>query len=312
MTKVGVIRTSPAGHRSEDRERARVRRIGVVLAAAAAMMVGTAAFGQSSAGKLERGRALVNGIAACGNCHTPIDATGKPLTDRLLSGGRMFKDASLTAYSANLTPDPETGIGRWTDAELVRGIREGIRPDGSLIRAPMPVELYRKLADDDLEAIIAYLRSLPSIKNAVAKSEYRIPMPTSYGPPVGRVEAPPRTDLVRYGEYLAGPLGHCVECHTPRIDRLHHDFANRMGAGGVIFEGPWGASVSRNLTSHQTGLKDWSDDEIARAIRDGVSRDGSKLRPPMGFAYYKNVDDEQMRALIAYMRALKPVPFGAQ
>ena len=83
-----------------------------------------------------------------------------------------------------------------------------------------------------------------------------------------------------------------------------------MGAGGNPIKGPWGVSVSRNLTP--TGLKDWSDAEIARAIREGKSRDGSALRPPMAFDWYKNISDEDMKALIAYLRSLKPLPFGGQ
>ena len=260
---------------------------------------------------LERGRALMNGVAACGNCHMARDEQGKPIPERGLSGGMKFDDGPFVAYAANITPDRETGIGRWTDKQLARAIREGLRPDGSLIGPPMPIEMYRGMADADLKAIIAYLRASPAVGNKVPKSEYKMKLPPNYGPPVGKVTAPARKDLVRYGAYLAGPLGHCLECHTP-MEKGRRDYANKSGAGGFVFKGPWGASVARNLTSHESGLKNWSDADIARAIREGVSRDGSRLKPPMAFWIYRNIGDEDMKALIAFLRTLKPVPFGGK
>jgi cytochrome c553 len=163
------------------------------------------------------------------------------------------------------------------------------------------------MSDDDARAIAAYLRAQPPVKNVVPKSEYRIKLPPAYGPPIkSAIVAPPRSNLVQYGAYLAGPLGHCLDCHTPwtetSVDRT------RLGAGGNPFKGPWGVSVSRNLTP--TGLKGWSDAEIARAIREGKSRDGSPLKPPMAFDWYRNIGDDDMKALIAYLRSLKPLPLG--
>ena len=83
------------------------------------------------------------------------------------------------------------------------------------------------------------------------------------------------------------------------------------GAGGAVFDGPWGQSMSRNLTPHPTGLKNWTDAEIARAVRDGIDRSGQPYRPPMAFPFYKNINDADMSALIAYLRSLKPQPPGA-
>ena len=260
---------------------------------------------------LERGRVLMEGIVACGNCHIARGPEGKPIPERGLSGGMKFDEGPFVAYAPNITPDRGTGIGGWTDAQLARAIREGIRPDGSVIGPPMPMELYRGIADADLKAIIAYLRAAPPVANKVPKSEYKMPLPANYGPPVKSVQAPSRKDAVKYGAYLAGPLGHCMECHTP-MEKGHHDYANKGGAGGFVFKGPWGASVARNLTPHETGLKNWSDAEIARAVREGVSRDGSRLKPPMAYDYYRNIGDEDMKALIAYLRTLKPVPFGGK
>ena len=76
------------------------------------------------------------------------------------------------------------------------------------------------------------------------------------------------------------------------------------------FKGPWGVSVARNLTPDEGGQKNWSDAEIARAIREGVSRDGSKLKPPMAYSWYRNINDGDIKAITAYLRSLKPVPTG--
>jgi mono/diheme cytochrome c family protein len=258
---------------------------------------------------LERGKYLMDSIVACGNCHVQRDK-GKPLPEKGLSGGMVFDEEPFKAYAPNITPDPETGIGKWSEAQLATAIREGIRPDGSVIGPPMPIMFYRGMADDDLKAIVAYLRAQPAVKNAVPKSEYRIKLPPSYGPEIKqKVSAPSRNDAVKYGEYLAGPLGHCMDCHTPAVKGIPD--MTKAGAGGNSFRGPWGVSVARNLTPHDTGLKGWSDAEIARAIREGVRKDGTPLKPPMAFPWYRNINDADMKALIAYLRALKPQPMGA-
>jgi mono/diheme cytochrome c family protein len=257
---------------------------------------------------LERGTYLMDSVVACGNCHVQRDK-GKPLLDRGLSGGMLFDEEPFKAYAPNITPDKETGIGNWTDAQLVKAIREGIRPDGSVIGPPMPIMFYRGMSDDDAKAIVAYLRAQPPVKNAVPKSEYRIKLPPNYGPAIRKkVLAPSPKDALKYGAYLAGPLGHCMDCHTPWVKGIPD--MKRVGAGGNPFKGPWGVSVSRNLTPHASGLKGWSDTEIARAIREGVRRDGSQLKPPMAFGWYKNINDGDMKALIAYLRSLKPLPLG--
>ena len=268
-----------------------------------AMMSGGAALAQTSA-QVERGRYLVEGIAGCGNCHTPNGPTGK-VANMALAGGLMEDNKAFRAVAANITPDRETGIGTWTDAEIARAIREGISRDGRVMGPPMPFELYRAMSDADLAAIIAYLRTVPAVRNAPGKSVYRIPLPPSYGPAVENVPGPPRGATAAYGAYLAGPLGHCVECHTPLGPR-GRDWS-KLGLGGQPFEGPWGVSVARNITSSKEhGLGDWTDAEIERAIRTGVSKDGRKLFPPMGYNYYANIDAEDMKALIAFLRSIPP------
>jgi cytochrome c553 len=270
----------------------------------AMVLTGAASLAQAQP-TVERGRYLVETIAACGNCHTPKGPQGE-LPNMALAGGFVFNEQPFTAVASNITPDPETGIGKWTDDQLFLAIREGKRPDGSLIGPPMPFALYRGLADDDVRAMIAYLRTVKPIRNAVAKSTYRMPLPPAYGPPVGEVKAPPRSDKVAYGAYLAGPMGHCTDCHTPaKAD--HSPDLSKLGAGGRPFTGPWGTSVAANITPHkEVGIADWSDAEIARAIRTGVSKDGRKLFPPMAYGYYAGISNDDMAALIAYLRSLPP------
>ena len=254
---------------------------------------------------LERGAYLMKGIVACGNCHT---APGGPMAKHELAGGFNMKEGPIDAMTPNLTSDKETGIGNWTDAQLMIAIRDGKRPDGSLIGPPMPYDMYRGLSDNDTKAIIAYMRSLKPVKNATRKSVYKMPLPPAYGPPVGSIPDVPRTDKVKYGEYLAGPLGHCMECHTPMTKPPMRDYKNMMGAGGFVFHGPWGESVAANITpDKETGIGNWTDTQIKKAITDGVRPDGTKLRPPMAFAYYKNISDDDLNAIVAYLRSLTPI-----
>ena len=251
---------------------------------------------------LERGTYLMQSIVACGNCHTPKGPNGE-IPGMELAGGFKFDEKPFTAYAPNITPDKESGIGNWTDAQLITSIREGKRPDGSIIGPPMPIGLYRGLSDNDAKAIVAYMRNLKPVKNAVPKLVYRIPLPPAYGPPVGQVADVAKTDKIAYGAYLAGPAGHCVECHTP-FGEHGPDFENRLGAGGFEFHGPWGTSVSSNLTP--TGLKDRSDADIKKMISTGTRPDGSKMFPPMAYPYYANISAADLDAIVAYLRTLPP------
>jgi len=273
------------------------------------LLTGASAVAQDTRTLVERGRYLVEGIAACGLCHMGRDGKGAPAPDRGLSGGLVQNRPDYTVRMSNITPDPDTGIGRWTDAQVARSIREGIRPDGSIIGPPMPIAFYRDIADDDLAAIVAYLRAQPAVQNEVPRSEYKKSLP-NYGPPIqAPIVSPSSSDPVKYGEYLAGPLGHCTLCHTSR-DPDGRPNVSKWGAGGVEYRGPWGLAVSRNLTPHESGLRDWTDQEIERAVREGVRRDGSRLKPPMPYNAYKRISDSDMKALIAYMRSLPPTAFG--
>ena len=154
----------------------------------------------------------------------------------------------------------------------------------------MPFLFYRDLGDADLEAIVAFLRSVAPVKNETPESVYNLPLPPSYGPPVESVTAPERGPTADYGEYLAGPVAHCMECHT-RLGPAGPMISTHLGSGGNEFHGPWGTSVSSNLTPHADGLAGRSDEELITMIRMGI-RDGKPMLPPMGYAYYANMTDE--------------------
>ena len=269
----------------------------------ALLISGSAALAEPS---LDRGEYLVRGPAGCGNCHTPIGPQG-PVMDQELTGRLVEDNEAFRAVAPNLTPAGR--IADWSDADLGRAIREGIRPDGTLIGPPMPFTMYRGLSDDDVASIVMFLRSLPATQSAEAlpPSEYRIPLPPAYGPPVETVAAPAQGVTVEYGAYLAGPVSHCMECHTP-MGPQGPMVDTHLGAGGFEFHGPWGTSVAANLTSHPDGLAKYSDAEIAAMITDGKRPDGSAMLPPMPYGHFKAFTPDDLAAVILYLRSLPPLP----
>jgi mono/diheme cytochrome c family protein len=267
-----------------------------------------AAVGVASAASAEvsvaRGEYLVRGPAGCGNCHTPMGPEGF-IMDQELAGRLVEESPAFTAIGANLTPAGP--IADWSDAALARAIREGIRPDGTVIGPPMPFAMYRGLGDDDLMSIVAFLRTLPAVENDLPASVYNIPLPPAYGPPVDSVTAPARAVTADYGAYLAGPVAHCMECHTPMGPQgplLETD----LGRGGFAFHGPWGTSVAANITNHADGLAGYSDDEIEAMITQGVHADGRPMMPPMPYGYLARMTPEDLDAVVLYLRSLPGLP----
>ena len=269
------------------------------LLAAASMSFG--ASGTLAAGSVERGDYLVNSIMGCGNCHTPVGPQGFDQSKAF--SGRLVDDSpAMHAVSANITPGGPTKD--WTDEQLMKAIREGIRPDGTLIGPPMPFEVYKGLSDDDLASIVAYLRTVPAVENDPGTSKYNIPLPPAYGPPVTTVAAIPEGVTVEYGAYLAGPLGHCIVCHTPQLENGQFDFANNLGAGGMEFAGPTGPVYSANITPN--GLSGYTDEQLATLLTHGTRPDGSMLSPPMPTYFLANLKPDDVKALILYLRQLPP------
>jgi mono/diheme cytochrome c family protein len=169
----------------------------------------------------------------------------------------------------------------------------------------MPTAYYDILTDSDLNAIVAYLRTVKPVKNKVPDPVYNIQIPHHPFPGAEK----PQTDFstpVKRGFYLV-TIGHCMECHTPFVNG-RQDFAHAMGKGGREFPGPWGKSVSRNITSDkQAGIGSWTDAEVKQAITKGIRKDGTKLKPPMGFGYYAKMTEKDLDDVVAYLRTVPPL-----
>ena len=271
--------------------------IGILLATAG---------GASAQSPVERGNYLVNGVLTCGNCHTPRAKGGVFDMSRQLSGGpQVFDEPAFVVRGSNLTPDKDTGIGSWSEADIKKALQEGVRPNGTPLAAIMPYAFYKIFTPRDLDAVVAYLKLIPAVSNKVQAPVYRAASHAS--PPLGAEKSMREADLkdpVKNGFYLF-TIAHCAECHTPFV-KDHPDY-NNLGKGGREFKGPWGVSVSRNITPHKTaGIGAWSDAEIKTAITKGARRDGTPLKPPMGYELYATMTDADLSALVVYMRTLPP------
>jgi mono/diheme cytochrome c family protein len=270
---------------------------------------------------LERGRYLVETILACGNCHTPKHPTGAAISERNLAGGGLsFMTPAFNATASNITPDLETGIGTWNEEGIKRVLVEGIRPGhgrlpGTAVAAIMPVSFYKALLPQDLDAIVAYLRSVKPVRNEIPNPEYKLPVRHEHYPDAdsGFMESDMR-DPVKRGAYLV-TIGHCMECHSSRVGP-NTDYKNGFGKGGRRF-GPalvqgfpsvWQGSTAPNITSHpQSGIGAWTDAEIKRAIAQGISRTGRSLQPPMPYAWYAGLSEADLSAIVTWLRTVPPI-----
>lgn len=243
---------------------------------------------------LTRGRHLATAIGKCVDCHGPD------------LGGRLFIDAGPAIgelYATNLTGG-KGGVARaYTDADLERAIRHGVRPDGTPLRF-MPAEEFNAMSDDDLEALLGYLRSLPPVD--------REPGRTRLGP-LGRVlylagkfpllaaeridQRAPHTrtftpaPTAEYGRYLAR-IGGCTGCHGEDL------------AGGPIPGTPPDIPPAQNLTP--AGIGSWTEQDFVRALREGKRPDGSAINPFMPWTYTAQMTDDEIRAVWLYLRSVPP------
>ncbi len=240
-----------------------------------------------------RGKYIVDHVAACPDCHTPRDSMGAPIGGQYMAGAECF--AQLPSGSClntrNLTHH-ETGLLNRTDAEIERMIRDGVRPaatgDEPLFPA-MPYYSFHNMSDLDLAAVVAYLRSIPGVDRAIPRSgpEFEVPAPANPIPveliPLPSPDYADEAAALR-GRYLAAEAGVCLECHTRHImgDPNVLDYA-RLFVGGEQFAiGLPVVPVSKNLTSDpETGLGDWSVEDIAKVISEGTDKDGDGVCPPM-------------------------------
>jgi mono/diheme cytochrome c family protein len=277
----------------------------IAVGVAISLLVCASAHAQT---QLERGSYLVNSVGACSNCHTPR-VNGQPDLTRRLSGGfQVFDEPTFVVKGANVTPDRDTGIGAWSDDALKRALRTGMRPNGVQLATVMPYPFYGVITESDLNAIVAYLRSIPAINSQVQAPVYKsqqivVPYPGG-DKPMTEAEL---NDPVKRGFYLSS-IAHCMACHS-RASEDPPNFKTNFGKGGREFRTPAGVAKAANISSHPTaGLGAWTDAELRRVLTEGVSRDGHKLKPPMidYVAYYKTWTDADLNALIAWIRSIPP------
>jgi mono/diheme cytochrome c family protein len=274
-----------------------------IVTALLAALAGTLGIAHAQSDMVKRGDYLVNTIMTCGNCHSPKGPQGD-IPGKHFSGGLSWDEPPFKVTAPNITQDKETGIGKWSDADIKKLLREGVRPNGVTIATIMPTGFYEIITDHDMDAIVAYLRTIKPIKNKVPDPIYKMKQVRQIFPGGEKPYTEAMfSDHVKHGFYLA-TIGHCMECHTPMV-KGEHDWAKDLGRGGFEFPGPWGVSVSRNITSSKSkGIGAWTDAQIKTAITTGVDKDGNHLKPPMGFGYYAHMTDGDISDIIAYLRTV--------
>lgn len=274
---------------------------------------------QASLEALERGKYLVNNVAACIGCHSPVqeDKPGDPPVEGRVGAGRDFGDwgpeVPFRLRAPNLTPDKETGIGNMTDGEVVRAMREGIGRDGRALFPQMPYLTYAQtLSDDDALAIVAYLRTLTPIKNDPGRTEIKFPVsmfirgapkPLEGSPP----KAPAPSDTMARGKWLLDVCS-CHDCHDSVNGRMQK-LAGKALAGGmrIPLAAGKGFAVAPNITSDKsTGIGAYSDDDLRRVFNEGKGKAGRVLYA-MPWSYYSGLTKEDKESLIAALREVPAV-----
>jgi len=253
--------------------------------------------------RVARGRYLVQGLLNCEVCHSPKDWTqhGAPtLAGRELIG-QVLPVAGFpgTIVAPDLTPDLETGSGGWSDDQIARAIREGVKHDDSILFPMMPYSDYKHLSDEDLASVAVYLRSLTPVRNALPPSH--INFPVNYlvrgaaEPIFEEVHGPNPSDVMARGKYLVS-MG--CSCHNI-VENLHF-------AGGERLAGPWGEVTSANITRDDSGIGYYTEATFIAALRTGYVG-ARKLNSIMPFGGFKNLTDDDLKAMYAYLRTMPPV-----
>ncbi len=259
--------------------------------------------------------------AQCWGCHQnpPTDASAPP------NGGFLFDFTNIGPgfgkfYSRNLTPDRETGLGNWSDGEIVQALREGINKDRVMLFPIMPVDWYHGMADDDALAVVAYLRTLPAVKNEVPKREvtfitkalFTFGLMKPQDAITQPVISPPRGVTAEYGKYISSHVADCADCHTPRNledGKFYYDslFAGSSFAFGSD-EGAPLVSFARNITPDmETGIGSWTEEQFISAVTTGVRPDSVVLSPHMPYAYFKFLETDDLRAIFQYLKTIPAI-----
>ncbi len=279
---------------------------------------------------LARGTYLVENVLLCNDCHSERDWTlysgpAKPpygagrecMTRQTQAIGIRVSEGEGNFPGIlcirNITPDPESGVGDWTDGEIIRAMREGVDHQGLGLFPIMPYFIYRSISDQDAEAIVAYMRTLEPISAQRPERDIDFPMSTLIElfpePLDGPVPHPDETDTVAYGEYLA-TIARCGFCHTPRQNQGKDGIPDRSFSGGVPFALGSKVTPSKNLTPHETGIGTWTKDAfIARFKQFGEPRPVSSLEENtlMDWSAYAGITEADLGAIFDFLQSLPPV-----
>jgi mono/diheme cytochrome c family protein len=264
----------------------------------------------ADAAQIARGAYLFR-AGGCQGCHTDTKDGSAPL-----AGGRAFHTPFGIFYGPNITPDPQHGIGKWSDADFIRALRQGKSPDGSHYFPVFPYTSFTGITDQDLIDLKAYIFSLAPAAQASKPHEVKPPFGwrwTLFGwKLLFFAEGPFKPDPAKSpqwnrGAYLVNALGHCQECHTDRnilggLDRSRH-------LGGSA-KGPEGKPVA-NISPHkETGIGDYSEKDIAFLLRTGLKTDGDVVGGAMGEVIQNSTSkltDDDLAAMAVYLKSIAPV-----
>jgi mono/diheme cytochrome c family protein len=269
--------------------------------------------------KIERGRYLSNHVSGCVVCHAERDMTrySGPVKDGTSgAGGEFFGDLEqgVAVYSTNITP---AAIGGWSDGQLIRAITTGVSADGEPLFPIMPYAKFGRMAREDIEAIVAYIRTLKPVHSTIPARELPFPLPfvvRTMPQPAQFRPIPPKSDRLAYGEYLTNAAV-CADCHTPRDDQ-GQPIPGREFSGGQEFKLPnGGVNRPMNITPDaDTGIGTWTEQQFIdrfKAWRDVEPRqlDEAEQRENtiMPWISYAGMTDEDLGAIYRYLRSLKPV-----
>jgi hypothetical protein len=274
-----------------------------------------------------RGSYLVNTVLDCGGCHTRPPAPGQPFDPTtILSGGFEF-DITIGGmpqkiYSANLTSDPTTGIGKWTDDQIKTALRKGIDNEGKPLFPIMPFWAFSNMSDNDLQSIVLYLRTVPPKVNQVPDDTYTIPSQVSVLDPSKIPQSTLPSSDARYasaqnGRYIAGLMGACIHCHSPSNPAIDPPIdLSRAFSGGQLFPLGFETTVSANITPDVTGLAGWTVEDIVTTLQtDQEKGTGRKLCLPMpgGAQGVGAMTISDLTDVANYLTTLAPIdhgPFG--
>jgi len=268
---------------------------------------------ESTPARLARGQYLVNSATDCMSCHAEHDWTAHdaPILPGTLGSGQdmnMLKGFPGQVFAPNITPDPETGLGAWSDDQLARAIREGVSHDGRALFPFMPYPDLHALSDEDLASIIVYLRSLAPIRRQWPITQLIFPVKyliRSVPQPLDKpVPEPDLSTPEKRGAYLVLIAG-CTDCHTPQ-DAHGQPLPGMDFAGGFILDGPWGRVASTNITPDASGISYYDTALFTEVMRTGFVK-ARRLNQIMPWHVHRGMTDEDLAAAFAYLKTLKPV-----